>query len=139
MMPICSEGYEARKNTARCILGTCSGAEYLCYPITTSTTTTTTTTTQNAVVNDAIGNGVSVFNEYKGKTLCSDGVMRTPSECKALGGSYTTGLVLTRSSSPSTISPSGQEAVVTNKSNMQYYILYGVLGIAIVTLLIKRK
>ena len=35
--------------------------------------------------------------------------------------------------------PSGKKAIVTNKDNTQFYILYGILGVAIITLLIKNK
>jgi hypothetical protein len=63
----------------------------------------TPTTNNGSVVSDILAD----VNANLGKTMCSDGLMRTPEDCRSVGGSYNTGVA------PTPITPSTPIAPVT--------------------------
>jgi len=72
----------------------------------TKTTTTTGGTDSNKTSGGVLTDGVLTdIKANIGKTMCSDGVMRTPEDCKSVGGSYNTGIVKPIAVTPAPVTP----------------------------------
>jgi hypothetical protein len=139
----CKEGFEYKENPAPRILGSLV-PRYGCFPVSTSTTTTTTTLATSTTT------PTSTLPSISGVVICGDGTKALPPNeyCADVNGVNTKVIRVANQTMPSNenlpytpapVLPTGQEAVATNKNNTQYYILYGVLGIAILSLLFKDK
>lgn len=74
---------------------------------TTTTGGATNTTTPTSKGESQLKDVIEDIKQNIGKTMCSDGVMRTPEDCRSVGGSYNTGVapILVTPSTPS-VTPS---------------------------------
>lgn len=137
----CKEGYEFRANPISPFFGSV-GPRFGCFPKSQSTSTTTTTTTLDELKTPALS----------GVVTCGDGTKANPSLKEYCGDVNGINTKLKRelkeelpttppdsAPAPAPTLPSGQEALPTKQSNTQYYILYGVLGVAIIALLMRKN
>ena len=136
----CKEGYEFRANPMNPLFGGPVGPRFGCFPKSQSTSTTTTTTTLDA----------GKMPPLSGVVTCGDGTKANPSLKEYCGDVNGINTKLKRElkeelptappdSAPAPTLPSGQEALPTKQNNTQYYILYGVLGVAIIALLMRKN